>query len=188
MEKPKSLTELQTKMNQIITVKKHQILAQKPVEKQYLNYTDFNDLCDAVKQSYCEYMQTTEVPKPIEAACHLALAVVSPSARIRIIHIKTAKSLLAGMAGIAAILSGVAIALGWTATVLETVVAFFVGGAVFGPIVLVVGGLGLIGIAAYFAYAAKNPTDLSDKAEATLRETLRKTIAELWEVRDFEQK
>lgn len=188
MEKPKSLTELQTKMNQIITVKKHQILAQKPVEKQYLNYTDFNDLCDAVKQSYCEYMQTTEVPKPIEAACHLALAVVAPSIWIRIKHLKMAIALLAGLAGIASILSGVAIALGWTATVLDTVVAFFVGGAVFGPIALVVGGIGLFGIAAYFAYAAKNPTDLSDKAEATLRETLRKTIAELWEVRDFEQK
>ena len=188
MKKITSLTELQTQMNQIITVKKHQILAQKPVEAQYLNYTDFNDLCDAVKQNYCEYMQAKEVPKPIEAVCHIALAVVSPSMRIRIKHIKMAKALLAGMAGITAILSGVAIALGWTATVLETVVAFFVGGAVFGPIVLVVGGIGLFGIAAYFAYAAKDPTDLSDKAEATLRETLKKTIAELWEVRDFEQK
>ena len=77
MEKPKSLTELQTTMDKIITVKKFQILEKKPVDAQYLNYGDYSDICTTIKQSWCEIMdEKKDAPKAIQSVCYMTLAIV----------------------------------------------------------------------------------------------------------------
>lgn len=186
MEKPKSLSDLQTTMNRIITVKKYQILEKKPIDAQYLNYGDFTDICDAVKEGWCKLMGESEVPKPIEGVCYLSLAIISPDIVQKAKLLSQAQAALAGIAGITAIISAVGLALGWGTGVIGTVTAFFCGTPVAGPIGLLAGGLLLAAIAAYFVIKSGNEKEMADKAEKSLRDGLRNALEGLWELRSIE--
>lgn len=188
MEKPKSLTELQTTMDKIITVKKFQILEKKPVDAQYLNYGDYSDICTTIKQSWCEMMDEPDAPKPIQSVCYMTLAIVAPDMKDKKRLISQAKAAASGIAGISAIIGAIGMALGWGAGIIGTVTAFFCGAPVAGPLGLLAAGALLAAIAAYFAIESKNEAKMSEKAEKVLRDGLSKALEGLWAMREVENK
>lgn len=187
MNKPKDSQELQTTINQIITTKKNQIIANKAPDAQYLNYSDFNDICDTIIKSWPSLTGDETAPNDIKVACEIALAVVSPSTRQRIARLKLALAAAGGVTGIGAIIGAVALALGWGAAFTTTIITIFTGAAVGEPICLTLSGLALLGIAAYFAVKSKNPHECADKAEEVLRESLKKAIESYWKTKHPEK-
>lgn len=188
MEKPKSLTELQTTMDKIITVKKFQILERKAVDAQYLNYGDYSDICTTIKQSWCEMMDEEDAPKAIQSVCYMTLAIVAPDLKEKAKLISQAKAAASGIAGIGAIIGAIGMALGWGTGLIGTVTAFFCGAPILGPLGLLVGGALLAAIAAYFAIESKNEAKISEKAEKVLRDGLSKALEGLWAMREAENK
>ena len=187
MNKPKDCQELQTTINQIITTKKNQIIANKAPDAQYLNYSDFNDICDTIIKSWPSLTGDETAPNDIKVACEIALAVVSPSTRQRLKNLKLALAAASGVGGITAIIGAVGVALGWGTATIYAVVTFFAGASVGEPICLTLSGLTLLGIAAYFAVKSKNPHECADKAEEVLRESLKKAIESYWKTKHPEK-
>lgn len=188
MEKPKSLTELQTTMDKIITVKKFQILEKKPVDAQYLNYGDYSDICATIKGSWCQMMDEDDAPKAIQSVCHMTLAIVAPDKTEREKQISQAKAAVSGIAGISAIIGAIGMALGWGTGIIGAITAFFCGAPILGPLGLLAGGALLAAIAAYFAIESKNKAKMSEMAEKVLRDGLNKALEGLWAMREAENK
>ena len=188
MEKPKSLTELQTTMDKIITVKKFQILEKKPVDAQYLNYGDYSDICTTIKDSWCTIMNEKDAPKAIQSVCYMTLAIVEPNLIEKAKLISQAKAAASGIAGIGAIIGAIGMALGWGTGLIGTVTAFFCGAPVAGPLGLLAAGALLAAIAAYFAVESMNEAKMSEKAEKVLRDGLSKALEGLWAMREAENK
>lgn len=186
MNKPKSLSDLQITMNRVITVRKTQILEKKALNAQFLDYGDFSDICDTVKDTWRKLMEEDDVPRTIEGVCYLTLATIEPSVINKAKLIAQAQAALAGVAGITAIISAVGIALGWGTGLIGSITAFFCGAPIAGPLGLLAGGALLAAIAAYFAIKSKNQKDMSEKAEKVMREGLLKALEGLWEVRKAE--
>ena len=188
MEKPKSLTELQTTMDNIITVKKFQILEKKPVDAQYLNFGDYSDICTTIKTSWCKMMDEADAPKAIQSVCYMTLAIVAPDLKEKAKLISQAKAAASGIAGIGAIIGAIGMALGWGTGLIGTVTAFFCGAPILGPLGLLTVGALLAAIAAYFAVESKNEAKISEKAEKVLRDGLSKALEGLWAMREAENK
>lgn len=171
-----------------ITWKIKEILSTKDSSSQYLTFNDFYELTGAVKNFWEENRKNRlsqdnlqKEMTSISFACNVALAVVAPSNQERIKILKQAIAGISGLGGVAAIISAVALVLGWGAGVTATITAFFVGASVGEPLCLVLAGLTLVGIAAYFMVNSDNPTEQSRKAEEVLRESLKKAIDENWQ-------
>lgn len=186
MNKITNCLELIATINQIITTKKNQIIEKKATDAQYLNYGDFNDVCDTIIKSWPTLTGDEKAPNDIKVACEIALAVVSPTTRQRIQKLKLAIAASSGVAGIGAIIAAVGVALGWGASVIAIVTTFFAGASVGEPICLGLTGLTLLGIAAYFAIKSKNPHECADKAEEVLRVSLQKAIESYWKSKHSE--
>lgn len=184
MEKPKSLADLKITMSRVITVHKTKLLEKKAVDAQYLNYSDFIEICDAVKCAWRELMNEDEVPRTIEGVCCLTLAAVSPELKEKAKLIAQAYAALAGVGGITAIIAAIGLALGWGSGVIATVTAFFCGGPLLGPLGLLAGGALLLAIAAYFVIESQNEAVIAEKAEKILRDGLDKALENLWEHRN----
>ena len=78
MEKPKSLADLKITMSRVITAQRAKILETKDLNAQYLNYSDFVNICDTVKDTWRNLMNDNDVPRAIESVCCLTLAAVAP--------------------------------------------------------------------------------------------------------------
>lgn len=182
MEKPKSLAELKITMSRVITVQRTKILEKKDLNAQYLNYSDFVNICDTVKDTWRNLMNDNDVPRTIEGVCCLTLAAVAPGLKEKAKLIAQAQAAVAGVAGIAAIIGAVGMALGWGTGVIGAVTAFFCGAPIAGPIGLLAGGALLAAIAAYFAIKSNNEAEMAEKAEKILRDGLDKALEGLWEL------
>ena len=188
MEKPKSLTALQTTMDNIITVKKFQILEKKPVDAQYLNYGDYSNICTTIKESWCTIMNEEDAPKAILSVCYMTLAIVEPNAIEKAKLISQAKAAASGIAGISAIIGAIGMALGWGTGIIGAITAFFCGAPIAGPLGMLAGAALLAAIAAYFAVESMNEAKMSEKAEKVLRDGLSKALEGLWAMREAENK
>ena len=144
---------------------------------QTLTTFDMMSVTTKVKNIY--RLPLKDMPPQIEAACGFAMAVVDPSAAGRIKTLKHVLSVVGGSAGIGMIIAGVGGVLGWGAGIITTVVTFFTGAAVAGPIGWIAGGIGVTAIAGYFALH-KNDSSLSQKAIKVLKEGITKAIPPVW--------
>lgn len=180
MNKPQNITEAQSHMANFISQEKEKILKKKSWGCQYMEYGEFVTLCNKIQVEYSRIMGIETSVKEVEAACCMAQAVIAPDLRTRLKVIKKAGGLLTGMAGVAAIISAIGMALGWGATVTTLVINFFIG-VNFVPVIgWGVTGAGLLVIAGYFILHEENPFVISDKAEQALRKSITAAIEKTW--------
>lgn len=76
MEKPLSIQELQDSFDKLIEKTKEELLQAKEAGKQYMNYKDFQHLCDTIKNTYCSLMEADNVPTCISEVCDHTLSFI----------------------------------------------------------------------------------------------------------------
>lgn len=155
-----------------------EIVTKKDAEHQYVTYHEFQAICHMVKNFFVS--RVGDNVKEIDSACELALAVLAPDAATRLKHVKMAYSMLSGLAGVTAIITGIGMALGWGTGVIQAVVVFFTGTSTTGPVGFAVAGLALVGIAAYFVFSNEDEISLSNKAMKALKDGVKAALPEVW--------
>ncbi len=86
---------------------------------------------------------------------------------------------MSGIGGLAAIISGIAIALGWGAGTVAAVVSWFTGASMLGPIGWISAGASLTVVAGYFYFTSSDAKD-AEHFENVLICGLEKAIDEIW--------
>ena len=147
-------------------------------KRHFLTYVDGMKLTAVVRNVFKNKLKI--VPPEVEAACQSSEAVLAPSAKEWIKHIKAVIGISGGAAGIAMIIGGVGAALGWGAGVIASITAFFVGTSISGPIGWIVGGFTVIAVAAYFALTG-NPEKDTERFINVLKEEINKAIDDIWD-------
>jgi len=149
----------------------------KEAGKCYLTYVDAKILTGKVRGIFNNAVKI--VPLQVEAACQLSEAVLAPSNKEKQVLIKSAAGTAGGAAGIGMVIAGVGSALGWGASVTASVITFFTGASLMGPIGWVVAGLGIATIAGYFAFS----DDVSKNTERFLdvfKSSLGRSVDAIW--------
>lgn len=155
-----------------------EIVTKKDADHQYVTYHELQAICHLVKNFFVS--RVGDNVKEIDSACELALAVLAPDAVTRLKHVKMAYSMLSGLAGVTAIITGIGLALGWGAGVIQAVIVFFAGAPTAGPMGLAAAGLALMGIAAYFFFSNEDEIGLSNKAMKALKDGIKAALPEVW--------
>lgn len=147
-------------------------------EHKKISYNDGKNITAFVELVFEQFLGFC--PKQITAANLLALAFIAPTLKEKKKLIKTVVSSMSGLAGLAAILAGIGIAAGWGAGVVASVIAWFTGASLFGPIGLMFVGASLTVCAGYFYFSSDDAKD-AERFERVLVEGLDKAIDEIWE-------
>ncbi len=161
-------------VDRLITAKASEIIASKPEKEQYLNWSDMRSITSSVKDACFNHLG--EIPKQIEVACNMSEAILAPMDE-KIVLLKNIIIMGGGIGGIAAIIGAIGLALGWGAGVISTVITFFTGTALLGPLGWAVGGVTLLVIAGYFALSG-SPADDSSKALTALHKGVEEALTE----------
>jgi len=140
-----------------IDVKFAEIMKNKPENEPFLTFIDGQVLTGNVRNIFTSAIGV--VPPQIEVACELSEAILAPTAEERTNLLKSAVGVGGGAAGIGMIITAVGSALGWGAGVVASVSTFFVGTSVAGPAGWAIAGIGVTGIAAYFATTSNKYKD-----------------------------
>jgi len=166
-------------LDQSINAKIIEILSMKPEDKKYLTYTDAIVISQYIKNIFLQYIG--EVPVEIERACLSTELLLAPTTIEKIEIIKKLLGLGGGVIGITAVITGIGMALGWGSGIISSVIAFFTGTSIMGPVGLVVGGAGLIVIVGYFTLK-DNSYKNTEKYREALRNSIREVVDKyLWE-------
>lgn len=118
-------------------------------------------------------------PQQIDAANKLALTFIAPSMTEKVKLLRHVLSVATGMGGIVGILTGIATAAGWGVGVLKAIIVWFTGTSVMGPIGMMVGGVTLTALAAYF-YFGTDDAKIAEKFEKCLVNGLDTAIDQIW--------
>ena len=182
--KPKLLSEsdrncsvFKAALESTIDAKFAEIMRAKTDADRFLTYIDGQILTATVRNVFRGPLRGT--PPQVEAACNLSDAILAPSNAERQRLLKTAVGTGGGVAGIGMVIAGVASALGWGASALASVSAFFVGTSMTGPIGWMVGGVALAGIAAYFATTSDKHKD-TDRFLKVLKSSSARAVDAVW--------
>ena len=97
-----------------------------------ISYNDGKNIVHFVHMVFLEYINF--VPKQIVAACDLSLAFIAPSMKEKKKLLKRVGTTMGGLGGLAAIITGIGIALGWGTGVVAAIIAWFTGVSLLGPI------------------------------------------------------
>jgi hypothetical protein len=161
-----------------VDAKACEIIAAKAENQKFLVYVDAQTMSASIQNMFLNKLNL--VPKQIRATCALCEAILAPSMSEKRRLLKGVLGIAGTTGGIAMIITGIGIALGWGAGVIATVIAFFAGGAFLGPIAWIAGGVAIAGIAAYFAFtgdAAKN----HERYLKALKSGLKEGMGSVWE-------
>ncbi len=161
-----------------IEVTINKIVSQKTSENKALNYIDSKTISLTIRNLFNK--ELSYVPDEIETVCCLTEAILSPSLKIKIELLKKAVGVGGGLAGISAIITGIAGALGWGASVITSFTTFFTGVALAGPLAWVLGGVGIATIAGYFALSNDEYKN-DEKYRKALKEALNSAIDNIWD-------
>ena len=171
--------EFTNKLLATVDAKFGEIMAQKsdPKEK-FLNYVDVQTISGRVRNVFIREIGT--VPNQIEVTLNMCEAIMSPSRVEKIKLLKKAAGLAGGVSGIAMILNGIGLALGWGASVVKSLIVIFTGTSISGPIAWIAGGVGVAAIAGYFAFSGSDPLKNTEKYMNALKEGLKKGMPAVW--------
>lgn len=133
----------------MIDAKCAELMAAKPHDGKFLNYTDAAALTASVRNVFRN--KVGRVPNQIEVALVLSEAVLAPSTLEKIDLLKKALGLAGGLAGLGMIIAGIGTALGWGAGVIALIKMWLLGAPFWGPLGWITGGAAVAAIAAYFA-------------------------------------
>ncbi|MDX9914217.1 MAG: hypothetical protein RBS77_06580 [Candidatus Moranbacteria bacterium] len=160
-----------------IDVKFGEIMALKKEGDKTMNYVDSETISASIRAIFRKKLLI--VPAQIEATLELSKAILAPSNTERIRLIKKVVGLGGGLGGLAMVIGGIGVALGWGAGVIAAVTAFFTGAAVAGPIGWVVGGVGIAAIAGYFAFSSDEAKNTEKYLDA-LKNGIKKAMPYVW--------
>lgn len=146
-------------------------------QKGSIGYNDGKNIVEFVEMVFMKYTHT--VPKQVKAACQLALATIAPSITEKKKLIKAVATSMSGIGGLAAIITGIGMALGWGTGVMTAVIAWFTGASMLGPIGWIFAGASLTVCAGYFYFSSDDAKD-AERFENALIGGLEKAIDEIW--------
>ena len=146
-------------------------------EKNAISYNEGKGIVQFVDMIFINFLGF--VPKQIQSTGSLALTFIAPSLKEKKKMIKNVFSTMSGIGGLAAIVNGIGIALGWGAGTVATVGAWFTGTSMSGPIGWISAGASLTIIAGYFYFSSSDAKD-AEKFETVLIGGLEKAIDEIW--------
>ncbi len=142
-----------------------------------ITYMGAEDVALFVRKVFRDKLGT--VPKLVEAACLTSCAILAPNKEVRRKLVKKAVGIGGGVAGIGMVITGIGTALGWGAGMIHTVIVFFTGASLAGPIGWVVGGLSVAAVAGYFAVKSDAP-NLSEKFCNAFVESTGNAVDKIW--------
>lgn len=126
-----------------ITQHSKELIAKKPKGKQFLEASDIDELGVMIRSFWSQHCD--ELPAEFDSVISFACAAVERDKMKKLEYIRKALSAALAAGGIAAIISAVGLALGWGASLISSVVSFFAGISLTGPIALaVIGGVATI--------------------------------------------
>lgn len=155
----------------IIRERVSEVLAEK--EKKVLHFHEAEEITGLIEGFFLRF--GGKVPNDIESTLKLSLATIAPTQKERIKLLKAVVGISGGTTGIAMIVGGIGLALGWGSGVVAAVVTFFTGASLAGPIAWVAGGVGVATIAAYFALSSNEEAN-TERFLSALKGGLRKAI------------
>jgi hypothetical protein len=161
-----------------VDAKAGEIIAAKPNNQKFLVYVDAQTMSASIQNIFLHKLNM--VPKQIRATCALCEAILAPSMNEKRRLLRKVLGIAGGAGGIAMIVAGIGIALGWSAGVIATVIAVFVGGPFLGPIAWIAGGTAIAGIAAYFAFTGDAATNHERYLKA-LKNGLKEGMKNVWQ-------
>lgn len=173
----KSCACFKSALESTIQVKFAEIMRGKIEANKHLVYADAKILTASVRNVFRAPLGF--VPPQVEAACKLSEAVLAPSAQEKMDLIKAVIGIGGTSAGVALIIAGVGTALGWGASVVTTVVAFFVGSPTLGPLGAGLAGVILAGIATYFATSGSEAKD-TERFMDVLNSSTDRAVDAIW--------
>lgn len=160
-----------------IDAKFAEIMNSKPPKEHFLNYVDSATLTTAVRNIFKNKLKVT--PPQVEAACKLSEAVLAPTAKERQGLIKAAVGFGGGAAGIAMIIGGIGVALGWGAGAVASVTAFFMGSTIAGPVGWISAGVAIAAVAGYFALTGSPQKD-TERFMRVLKNSINQAVDAIW--------
>jgi len=147
-------------------------------EQRCMTPEEFNEATNSVCREF--ERKIGYEPPLVKAACLNAEAVMAPSRRERRKLRKRATALVGGAASVYAILIGLALFFGWSQGIIAVVIAFIIGGPVFLPLALVVGGITAAVIAIKLLFSKDDPKATADQAVKVLLEGVDAAVVALW--------
>lgn len=164
-------------VNEAIEQEHDQIVAAWPNARQYLTYDELQQVTDTVRGLFRDKLG--RVPDQVEVALKLSEAVVAPGIRQRIAALKAVSGIAGGVGGVAMIVNGIGLALGWGQGLIAAIIAYFTGTSLAGPIGWVAGGSALALIAGYFALPG-SPKRRGRKAFECLLTGVDHAVDQIW--------
>ena len=119
------------------------------------------------------------VPKQISTACDLALVFIAPSMKEKMELLKTIVGTVAGLGGLAAIVAGIGMAVGWGVGTIAAITAWFTGTSIAGPVGWIFAGITLATIAGYFYFSDSEAAN-AERFENALKGGVESAIDEIW--------
>ena len=142
-----------------------------------ISYNEAKNIVHFVEMVFVKHLGFT--PKQITAACSLALTFLAPTTKEKVKLLKKVVTTMSGIAGLAAIITGIGLACGWGVGIIKAIVLWFIGPSIFGPIAWIVSGTSIVVIAGYFYFASDDAKD-AERFEKVLTAGLDKAIDEIW--------
>jgi hypothetical protein len=164
-------------LNAVIDAKFAEIIKSKSADKQFFTYFDMLTVTTSVRNVFKNIISI--VPPQIEASCKMSEAILAPTINEKKELIQKSVGIAGGTTGIAMVIGGMGAALGWGQGVVASVVAFFVGSSVAGPIGWIAGGVALAAVAGYFAFKGDESTN-TERALAALKNALDQAVDAIW--------
>ena len=145
---------------------------------EYFSYEDAHDVCSRIRSFFINALGF--VPPEVEGSCLIGETLVAPTMILKMELLKKAIAVLGPVAGIAMIIGGVGMILGWGTGVISAIVAYFTGASLTGPLALIFGGIGIATIATYFALKDDKATH-GVKFREVMRKSLTDSIHLIWD-------
>ena len=172
-----NIDEIKNMANLTIDQMVNGILQHKPVDKQYLNAQDIDYLGHQI-EGFCVCNYGT-VPRQVQSAILMGKAVIANDFGTKVSLAKQVIGIAGSAAGLYAILTGVATILGWGSGVVTSVVAFFCGVSMSGPLGIIAIGSAAMALAGYLMFTNIPEEVLSRKAVETIRESIINSLPEM---------
>lgn len=146
-------------------------------EAHKISYNDGKNIRDKVRAIFIECVGF--IPNEIDGACDVALLFLAPSMKEKRDLIKKIVAAVGTGTALAAIITGIGIALGWGAGIIAAVIAYFTGLSLLGPIAWITAGALIAALAGYFYFSSSDATE-AEQFEKALTGGLDKAVDEIW--------